>query len=201
VLTTQSSTKVYKKTGLQTFTIQEMNAVIKGTGFLVVAPDPVTCYENAKYKQIQTFEMDQDSTLVYVDWTTCGRENGFDEVWDMDYFGNKTEIKVNGNLVFDEHIVLENTDRSTIKSRMGSFRVLCIIVLIGPLLRSNVDLIEAIPTIGQNDDEVVTSVGELIDKSGSVIRLLGPNVETVQKVMANTLQYLEKDIGGALYAS
>ncbi|KAL0407587.1 UNVERIFIED_CONTAM: Urease accessory protein D [Sesamum latifolium] len=72
VLTTQSSTKVYKSEGSKC-SQQKMEASIGKDALLVVIPDPVTCFSTAKYSQIQNFKVVPESSLLLVDWITSGR--------------------------------------------------------------------------------------------------------------------------------
>ncbi|KAL0300501.1 UNVERIFIED_CONTAM: Urease accessory protein D [Sesamum radiatum] len=95
VLTTQSSTKVYKSVGSKC-SQQKMEASIGKDALLVVIPDPVTCFSTAKYSQIQNFIVVPESSLLLVDWITSGRhERG--EKWAFSHFKSTNHILLQGN--------------------------------------------------------------------------------------------------------
>ncbi|KAL6572702.1 hypothetical protein OROMI_013660 [Orobanche minor] len=95
VLTTQSSTKVYKSTGSKC-SEQMLEASIGRDALLVVIPDPVTCFSTAKYSQVQIFKVVPESSLLVVDWITSGRhERG--EKWAFSHYKTTNRILVQDN--------------------------------------------------------------------------------------------------------
>src|SRR4051794_3493521 len=70
LLTTQSSTKIYKTLKRPVF--QETEIYLKKGSFLEFVPDPVIAYEHARFKQLTTVRMESGASLVYGDIFTPG---------------------------------------------------------------------------------------------------------------------------------
>ncbi|MCJ1477260.1 hypothetical protein MMC13_005931 [Lambiella insularis] len=74
-ITTQGSTKVFpspQATPLATAT-QTLHASLDTKSGLLLAPDPAQPFKNSRYKQKQTFEVAEGSSLGLLDWVTEGR--------------------------------------------------------------------------------------------------------------------------------
>ncbi|GFP84181.1 urease accessory protein d [Phtheirospermum japonicum] len=101
VLTTQSSTKVYKSIGSKC-SEQVLEANVGQDALLVVIPDPVTCFSTANYSQVQIFKVTPESSLLVVDWITSGRhESG--EKWAFSRYKSTNRILLQG----DEPVFLD----------------------------------------------------------------------------------------------
>ncbi|KAI3466935.1 hypothetical protein Pfo_023598 [Paulownia fortunei] len=134
VLTTQSSTKVYKSIGSKC-SEQMLEASVGQDALLVVIPDPVTCFSTAKYSQIQIFRVVPESSLVVVDWITSGRhERG--EKWAFSHYKSTNRILLEGNEpVFLDTILLEQESHNSISDRLQDYQAIAMIVLLGPKLK------------------------------------------------------------------
>ncbi|KAL2252057.1 urease accessory protein D isoform X1 [Sesamum indicum] len=134
VLTTQSSTKVYKSVGSKC-SQQKMEASIGKGALLVVIPDPVTCFSTAKYSQIQNFKVVPESSLLLVDWITSGRhERG--EKWAFSHYKSTNHILLQGNeTLFLDTTSLEHGRHGGISERLQDYQVIAMIVLLGPKLK------------------------------------------------------------------
>ncbi|KAL1562523.1 urease accessory protein D [Salvia divinorum] len=134
VLTTQSSTKVYKSIAAKC-SQQLLEASIGRDALLVVIPDPVTCFSTARYSQTQNFTLATDSSLLLVDWITSGRhERG--EKWAFSYYKSTNRILLqDGEPVFLDTTLIEQATHGTISDRMKDYQALAMIVLLGPKLQ------------------------------------------------------------------
>ncbi|OWM85704.1 hypothetical protein CDL15_Pgr029127 [Punica granatum] len=108
VLTTQASTKVYKSLGSK-------------------------CSEQLFEKQV--FRVVPGSSLVLVDWITSGRhESG--EVWDFNLYKSTNNIFFSdGQPLFLDTVLLEQGGIAPLAERMQDYRVIAMVVLLGPKLR------------------------------------------------------------------
>ncbi|XP_068700471.1 uncharacterized protein [Montipora foliosa] len=134
VVTTQASTKVYNsETGL--VTQQHLNGVVADGGLLAVLPDPVVCFKNAIYSQLQDFELSSNGNAVILDWFTAGRV-ALGEIWDMTSYKSHSRVFVNGKLVYGDSVSLcsEKTGLSLKESMCGTM-VLGSCVFIGPYFK------------------------------------------------------------------
>ncbi|RKP51523.1 urease accessory protein UreD [Cohnella endophytica] len=70
LLTTQSSTKIYKMVASPAF--QETTIVLEKDSYLEYMPDPIIAYQNAQYRQHTLIRMKRGSALLYSDIVTPG---------------------------------------------------------------------------------------------------------------------------------
>mmetsp|Transcript_19368 Transcript_19368/g.62048 ORF Transcript_19368/g.62048 Transcript_19368/m.62048 type:complete len:287 (-) Transcript_19368:362-1222(-) len=197
VLTTQSSTKVYKQRRVgEAPTEQIVTAKVARGGLLCVTPHPVTCFRDACFHQAQRFLLEEGASLVYVDWITSGRTAGHNEEWDLLEFRNDTSVHIAGAPVFLDNVRLEQGGQS-IKERMGDVNVLATMVLIG---LASAPVVSALPAkSGAVGIGLDLSRARLIDEAGYVVRIAGNTVEQVEVLLAEILAPLAPRIGGRVY--
>lgn len=119
VLTTQATTKVFKSDDDGAFALQLFALTVASGATLAFLPDPVTCFERAKYRQRQVFHVSADANLVFVDWLTSGRQRNFvstgavranrtevHEHWDFHEYDSSAEIFVGGTRVLTDRVRL-----------------------------------------------------------------------------------------------
>jgi urease accessory protein len=118
VLTTQATTKVFKSEGSDCVT-QSFDLTVGAGATLAFLPDPVTCFERARYHQTQAFRLAKGANLVFVDWLTSGRKRNYLttgavlesrkeilEHWDFDEYDNTAEIFVDGERLLTDRVHL-----------------------------------------------------------------------------------------------
>ncbi|PIN13718.1 hypothetical protein CDL12_13669 [Handroanthus impetiginosus] len=134
VLTTQSSTKVYKSVGSKC-SEQMLEASIGRDALLVVIPDPVTCFSTAKYTQTQIFRVLPESSLLLVDWITSGRhERG--EKWAFAHYKSTNRILLEDDVpLFLDTVLLDQESHSSIPHRLKDYQAIAMMVLLGPKLK------------------------------------------------------------------
>lgn len=131
VLGTQATTKVFKSDGVDEYVLQSFSLTVEKNATLAFLPDPVTCFEAAKYRQKQVFRLDQSSNLVFVDWLTSGRKRNYistgsirdnrtevHEHWDFSEYDNTAEIFVGGHRLLTDRVRLAGTSCLFVCSRM-----------------------------------------------------------------------------------
>eukprot|EP00953_Heterococcus_sp_UTEX-ZZ885_P004790 3070-Heterococcus_DN1.PRE.8 len=80
-LTTQASTKVYKRRSsiekvsatVHSGCSQTLLCSVASGALLALLPDPVTCFRDASYRQTQVFNLEAGASLILCDWCTSGR--------------------------------------------------------------------------------------------------------------------------------
>lgn len=108
LLTTQSSTKVYKT--LTTAPVQEMEITLGKGSFLEYVPDPLIAYRHAQYKQHTVIRMDPSATLIFSDIVTPGwSPDG--EWFSYDKLRLKTEIIVGNELAVYDQVRLQPSEQ------------------------------------------------------------------------------------------
>ncbi|MFC4321404.1 urease accessory protein UreD [Litchfieldia salsa] len=108
VVTTQSSTKVYKT---PTEPVRQMTKIKLGSGsVLEYIPDPLIAYEDARFIQETEVELEHDSCFFYSDSMTPGwAEDG--SFFKYEWIRSKLKIYRDGVLVLFDHLLLEPDDQ------------------------------------------------------------------------------------------
>ncbi|WP_312113338.1 urease accessory protein UreD [Brevibacillus reuszeri] len=104
LLTTQSSTKIYKTKSAPV--LQETEIVVKKGGFLEYIPDPIIAYQDARYRQNTVIRMERGAVLVASDIITPGwSPDG--ELYRYRMLQLKTEVYLDEQLVAFDHLRLQ----------------------------------------------------------------------------------------------
>lgn len=171
---TQASTKVYRcPTGACR---QDLTATIGQEALLVLVPDPVVCFAEARYEQTIAVELAAQASLVLVDTFTAGR-SARGERWQFARYASRLGITRAGAPLVHDAVLLDPT-HGDVASRLGRFDAIATIVLFGPRAR---DLREAAiarapaPARAAAIVEAVSPIGE----DGALIRVAGASVEAV----------------------
>lgn len=191
VVTTQSSSKVYKSTGKSC--IQSLDARIEDRGFLLWLPDPLVCYAGSRYQQFQRFDLCATSNLVVLDWLTSGRWNR-NERWAFESVITRIELRLNEKLILRESFRLDELDN--LEMRFGDFNCYATFIIVGPRLKTLVQPIESL----WNDQSIKPGARLLLNlcplEHGIMIRMMGPNVQSVQRMIRPLMSSLADVIGG-----
>ena len=192
VLTTQASTKVYRSNRSKSCR-QQLTARVDRSASLVVVPDPLVCFRGALYEQFNRVHLAEDASLVYVDWLTGGRlARG--ECWDFARVTTRLEIIREDRPLLLESLVLDPHDGPLDSPvRMGDYRCLAIVVVLGP------SLVEEAQQILETADQSSTETGLLEAASplaeGVLWRIMGPSTEPVGHQLQERLGFLADRLG------
>ena len=191
---TQASTKVYRAPSGKGCR-QDLRAILDDDATLVLLPDPVTCFADSRYEQIQRFDLHESSNLVLLDWVTSGRWCS-GERWDFSRYSSRTEVFVGGEPRVVDSVVLDPRD-GDLKAmfRMGEFNCLAFVVVIGAQLETLTQ--SALESIGNQrvggSFRVIESISPIV--GGAVLRVLGMNVECVGEVLRERLAAVTAILG------
>lgn len=191
VVTTQSSSKVYKSTGETC--IQSLDAGLKDRAFLLWLPDPLVCYAGSRYEQFQRFNLNPTSDLVLLDWLTSGRWNR-NERWAFESVLTRTELYLDGKLFLRESFRLDELDN--LEMRFGHLNCYATFIAVGPRLKALVQQIQNL----WKDQSVQPEAKVLLNlcplEHGVMIRMMGSNVQSVQSMIRPLIGSLSDVIGG-----
>ena len=96
-------------------TCQRMTVrVSKGATFYLL-PDPVTCFKNASYNQLQTFHLEDGASLIVLDSFTSGRKS-LGEEWEFWRYYSVNDLWVNGGHVAKDVMLLEQEKEGEAKA-------------------------------------------------------------------------------------
>jgi len=227
VLLSQGSTKVFKtrpgdrasgsrpqasSTSLtHTTTSQTIDISISPGSGLFLLPDPVTCFRNASYNQIQTFRLAGDtSSMVLLDWVTSGRKS-LGEDWVFSRYYSVNEVWIDGKRIARDVLLLDDTvndatslPKRTLRDRLSPYSCYATLLLFGPLVQNVIaDINTKYETISvfktSSPSNLIWSVSPISDKGGCVVRVAGKDTEGVKVWLGNALKKLEGVVGIDVY--
>lgn len=178
-LTTQSATKVYKTPKGHAY--QETDIVLEKGSYLEFLPDPLIAYENARYRQRNTIQMEPGSVFLYTDiltpgWSPSGKKFTYHTVQLIN------EIYVGGDLAVFDHIKLSpgQQDISGLGFMEGYSHIGSMIV-VGEQTNSEL-LNELYEVIISQGADVKFGLSELVIP-GLSIRILGNSTQVIERII------------------
>ncbi|XP_033751308.1 urease accessory protein D-like [Pecten maximus] len=201
LLTSQEATKVYHcEDGKQTS--QSFVYTVGEEALLCVLPDYVVCYKDAAYTQIQEIQLCSTANVVFLDWMTAGRV-ARNEEWEFNRYLNRTEIKVDGKLIFKDQVVMQDSPYLTIHQSMKDYQVIGTCVLLGSKLQDIcVNLQKTLcpkKKFGEKyNTDTVCSASPITDKygiSGLYIRFMTRTTTAAYAVISDIVQPLLPILG------
>ena len=190
-LSTQASTKVYRS---HEGTASRLEALVADDALLVFAPDPVVCFAGARYRQWQRITLAPRGNLVLVDWVTSGRRAA-GERWQFEEYSAHTEVDAAGRRAFYDTLSL-HAAHGPLGARLGRFDVVALVVLAGERLDAQARLVAArvdeTPVVRRA--EVVMSAAPL-RTGGCAVRIAGPSVEQVGRIIERVLEFVPPLLG------
>lgn len=190
-LSTQASTKVYRSAR---GTATETRARVAPHASLVVMPDPVVCFAQSRYTQVQRFDVSASSRLVVVDWLSSGRAAS-GERWQFDEYVSRLQVHVDGRLVMHDAMALRAED-GPLEARLGRFDVLALALVLGDDLRATgAGIIEQVgrAPVTRRDDLLVAAAA--VGTNGCLLRIAGRSVEQVGQVLREYLAIVPSMLG------
>jgi urease accessory protein len=189
-LSTQASTKIYRS-GLEARSA--LQARIEAGATMIALPDPVVCFAGSTYRQLQSFDMQGDASLVLVDWMSAGRlASG--ERWAFDEYATRLRLHVDGVLAVYDATVLRAAD-GQLHRRMGRFDVLATVIVYGRRLAAQVaGLLEQVSAIPVERRPVHVSAAP-IGEGGCLVRLAGGSTERIAQTIREYLRFVPDLLG------
>ncbi|KAJ2775076.1 hypothetical protein IWQ56_000291 [Coemansia nantahalensis] len=114
VLLTQGSTKVYRTRGQPApeeaagQSVQTLEIGVAAGALVCVLPDPVTCFEDARYSQRQRVRLAAGASLVLLDWMTSGRMSRGERWCFARYFSVNAVCAEGGRLAIRDALLLDD---------------------------------------------------------------------------------------------
>jgi urease accessory protein UreH len=216
VLGTQSSTKVFRARCAGEAARLEARLLVAAGALLASCPQPVTCFRGSRLEQRTQVRLERGGSLVLVDWLSCGRAEGYGEVWAMDWLRSSISLLLLAvahdgagdeareaaaaaePLLLDD-VLLCAADGAA--AQMDQCRAFATVLLAGPRVvpllplagaaRLRPGLCVSCATVASPDH---------VPGGVVVLRIAAAAVETVQGVLAELLLPLAGPLGGELYA-
>ncbi|KAL0579362.1 hypothetical protein V5O48_002638 [Marasmius crinis-equi] len=192
-------------------TIQKMDFSVSPGGVLYLLPDPVTCFRSASYKQIQSFHLAKDASLVLLDWITSGRKSRGEE-WVFSRYYSLNEIFIDGVRLAKDALLLEEGGggggghgKRTLAERLAPYSCYANVILYGPQVR---DVIREL-TVAYEKMSIMklASPPELLwslspiggAEQGTMVRVAGKETELVKDWLKKSLGGLSQVVGADVY--
>ncbi|KAF5313282.1 hypothetical protein D9619_002995 [Psilocybe cf. subviscida] len=187
-------------------TRQTFDFHIATEGLLLLLPEPVTCFRNASYTQMQKFHIDRDASVVILDWLTSGRI-ALDEEWVFSRYYSLNEVVYDGKTIIKDSMLLDNDNLDctfpgrALRDRLQPYSCYAMLFLHGPMLQSVIkELIHKYDEITvfktRSPSPLIWSLSPLdsADK-GLVVRVAGMETEQVKTWVKEILSGLEGTVG------
>ncbi|KAI9512860.1 UreD-domain-containing protein [Russula earlei] len=234
VLLSQGSTKVFKArpggraavraapsspnspnvtTTTTTTTTQRLDVSIATGGALFMLPDPVTCFRDAAYRQVQTFRLARGASAVLLDWYTSGRRARGEE-WAFTKYYSSNEVFVDGVRTARDVVLLDGGSaargqllpRRALADRMGPYACYATVLLYGPVVQGLVRELEeemwriSVFQLREPLDLLWSLSGVHGEPDGRVVRVAGKETEAVKTWLAHALRGIVDVIGEEVYS-
>ena len=188
-------------------------------GALYLLPDPVTCFRDATYHQVQTFRLARGASAALLDWYTSGRRARGEE-WAFARYYSINEVFVEGVRSARDVVMLDGTEgmspsavqqllpRRSLADRMGPYACYATLFLYGPRLQGVVRTLEdrmRAATVFQVKEplNVLWSLSPVRGEAGDggrIVRVAGKETEDVKRWLSDALRGLVDVIGGEVYS-
>ncbi|OWZ17639.1 Urease accessory protein [Phytophthora megakarya] len=228
VLGTQATTKVFKSEDELHFVCQTFSLKVANHATLAFLPDPVTCFEHAKYRQTQEFRLEEDANLVFVDWLTSGRKRNYLatgsipgnrretlEHWDFDEYDTTSEVFVAGERLVTDRVRLADEEEISLRQRMHGMHVLGLLIVVGAKLKMIIDqLLELSTRKKLHNARDITPQGRLaaantfpgviasassLETNAVIVRFCAQDAESAMTYVKAMLEPLRESIGFTPY--
>jgi len=177
---------------------------------LLLLPEPVTCFCDASYNQIQKFEISEGGSAVILDWITSGRMSRGEE-WAFSRYYSVNDIWYNGKRVAKDVTLLDNHNHDVripkrpLQNKLQPYSCYAMLFLYGPRVHHIIaDLVSQYDKISILKSKVPSQLiwsTSPIDSTGRgvVVRVGGDETETVKAWLKQTLSGIEHIIGKDAY--
>ncbi|KAF4323237.1 hypothetical protein BBO99_00003035 [Phytophthora kernoviae] len=228
VLGTQATTKVFKAEDEGAHVSQSFSLTVGSRATLAFLPDPVTCFERAKYRQSQVFHLEEYASLVFVDWLTSGRKRNYPatgsiretrtetlEHWDFSEYDTMSEIFVGGERLVTDRVRLADEEDVSLRQRMHGMHVLGLMVVVGSKMQVITDqLLELSSRKKLHNARDITPQGRLaaantfpgviasassLGPNAVIVRFCGQDAESAMSYVKEMLSPLRQIIGFTPY--
>jgi urease accessory protein len=208
VLSRASSTLVNHSTSAFA-TSQTLRLTLKADAALYLLPDPVTCFEDAMYNQIQHFQLEETSSLIILDWVTSGRRSRGED-WAFSRYYSVNEIIVGSTRIAKDIMLLEGESGAQsiahhrkLSEKLAPYACYGTLILYGPSVQRVIEDLQAqykaiVVFKRHSPDNLIWSLSPLSGK-GVVVRIAGQETESVKHWLRTSLGILRDLVGEDAY--
>lgn len=188
-LSTQSSTKVYRGRAESALV-----ARVDRDALLALVPDPVVCFEGARYAQTIDVSLAEGASLVSVDAFTAGR-SARGERWVFESLSSTLRVSCSGRVVLLDPLRLSPAHGSLV-SRMGRFDVVATVVLLGAHVQAHARaLLESIASSPPERNAASIVAASALGDDGAFVRIASTSVSEATARVRELLAFLPALLG------
>lgn len=179
IVTTQSSTKIYKTANLPA--VLETEISLKKDSLLEYLPDSTIAYRHARFRQRTTVRMEDGATLVCADIFTPGwAEDG--TLFSYDLIQSKLQVYLHDELVLLDHLKLIPDDAFRGMGSFDGFTHFGSLVAIGE--QATEEFIEQLHEAIQAAEPCAKTGISLLSVPGFALRVLANSTQEIEQVIA-----------------
>ncbi|HUS66401.1 MAG TPA: urease accessory protein UreD [Kofleriaceae bacterium] len=208
-LTTQASTKVYRRAGdSERVCLQQLTAEVAAGGLLVLLPDPVVCFAGASYRQEVTVRLARGASLLLFDGLTAGR-SARGERWQFAAYRSATTVFLDGERLVADALELDPR-HGPLPERMGRWEAIGTLLAVGPRAAPLVcapaiavrtgALLAAPSPLPAPPGVMVEGVKGAQAAEGTLVRLAGASAEVLHTQLRAQLPDLARALGDDPFA-
>lgn len=178
IVTTQSSTKIYKSEGLPAVMDTEID--LGADSLIAYIPDPTIAYQNARYRQNTVVRMEAGATLIYADMFTPGwAADG--TLFCYDWIRSRMEVYRQNQRILLDHLKLVPDEAFAKMGYMEGFTHLGSLIVISD--RVTPAFVEEVQDVlGDWADTVRAGISRLA-VPGFAVRLLATSTQALEKAI------------------
>ena len=190
-ITTQGATRIYKMDA--NYASQVINLKVRNRSYLEFIPQQLIPYNNSRYFQKVTFNVDETSTLLYSETLVPGR-TAMGELFEYDICYLKTTLENNHrNIQFLDSCILQPKKQKM--NTIGMFGRYTVLSTVYVITKKNILMLnEKINLIFNNNDEIVGGSSILPNDSGLCVRILSNSTEDSKAMIYNIAKTVRKQI-------
>lgn len=185
MMLTQGSTKVFKSDGLK-ICKQNLTANMYSDSLLILLPDSIQPFKNARYKQRQVINLFNNSSAIILDSFNGGRVSR-GELWEFDQYTSINTIYVDGILLIHD---AQHLRQPFIMNRLEPFTTYAMLFLIGNKTASLRRTFESLNSQQNSvlnfkfniNDDVLWSY-TIIDNNSSIVRIACKDEQNIKNFL------------------
>ena len=193
-LGTQASTKVYRSPDGCS---QRLRAKVAAGASLAWAPDPVVCFDGARYAQRTEVSLGPGASVLLFDGYSCGR-SARGERWAFSRYASRTTITQGGVAALIDATLLDPL-HGPIADRMGRFDVVLSLVALGPRFAAVRAAMLACGEASGFDASVIAAASPL-GVDGCIVRVAAERFEGASRVLRSSFRALAEMLGDDPFA-
>jgi urease accessory protein len=196
LLGTQASTKVYRSPVGGVGSSQRLRARVAPGGTLVVVPDPVVCFAQARYQQVIDVDLAPAASLWLFDGYAGGR-SARGERWAFSRYASRTTVSRVGVRSIVDATRLDPS-HGPLAERMGRFDVVLSLLVVGPRFAVAREAMLALPEEWKGDTALVAASPLGVD--ACILRVAAERFESASRALRSSFGSLAGELGDDPFA-